>query len=171
MGDGYGFPSSHSQWMGYFAAFLACHLYTRHRFASFGHPAIDTLFRLAVYAGIWAWALCVAYSRYRSSCTPHRLVANGRRRYYLRYHSPPQVLAGLALGTAFGALYYALVEALPRAYPSSPAGRLRRWLVGNPVSTFVRLRDGWSVWPDGGYEAEWLLWRREWEAQTAKKVQ
>ncbi|KAF8506400.1 hypothetical protein BU17DRAFT_71289 [Hysterangium stoloniferum] len=35
-GDGYGFPSSHSQWMGYFSSFLILHLYFRHRFTSCG---------------------------------------------------------------------------------------------------------------------------------------
>ncbi|KAF9240607.1 hypothetical protein BU15DRAFT_73838 [Melanogaster broomeanus] len=33
--NGYGFPSSHSQYMGYFGAFLISHMYFRHRFASY----------------------------------------------------------------------------------------------------------------------------------------
>jgi dolichyldiphosphatase len=62
--SGYGFPSSHSQYMGYFASFLLCHLYFRHRFASSGLPIFDKLLRLSVYLGVTAWAGAVAYSRF-----------------------------------------------------------------------------------------------------------
>jgi dolichyldiphosphatase len=63
VGSGYGFPSSHSQYMGYFATFLICHIYCRHRFASTGWKLIDQLWRLVVYAGLLGWAGAVAYSR------------------------------------------------------------------------------------------------------------
>jgi dolichyldiphosphatase len=63
LGDGYGFPSSHSQWMGYFVSFLCCHLYFRHRFSSFGFPAVDLLFRLTIYLGLIIWGGAVVYSR------------------------------------------------------------------------------------------------------------
>ena len=61
--NGYGFPSSHSQYMGYFGAFLICHIYFRHRFASCGYPLLDRAFRWMVYLGIVAWVALVAYSR------------------------------------------------------------------------------------------------------------
>jgi dolichyldiphosphatase len=61
--NGYGFPSSHSQYMGYFGAFLTCHVFFRHRFASTGSAVVDQLFRVVVYLGIAAWAGIVAYSR------------------------------------------------------------------------------------------------------------
>jgi dolichyldiphosphatase len=73
------------------------------------------------------------------------------------------VLAGLAIGSLFGTLYYTAVELLPALYPLSILGRLRAWLVGNPISTWIRLKDGWAVWADGGYEEEWQRWRKEWE--------
>lgn len=63
MGSGYGFPSSHSQWMGYFASFLLCHFTFRHRFSSTGYPLLDGLFELALYVAITAWSCAVAYSR------------------------------------------------------------------------------------------------------------
>ena len=64
LGDGYGFPSSHSQWMAYFATFLICHVRFRHRFTSTGNKSVDLLLRLAVVLGLIAWAGGVAYSRW-----------------------------------------------------------------------------------------------------------
>lgn len=61
--NGYGFPSSHSQYMGYFGAFLVCHMYFRHQFASTGYPFADQAFRLFVYLTITTWVALVAYSR------------------------------------------------------------------------------------------------------------
>ena len=63
MGPGYGFPSSHSQWMGYFAAFLLCHLAFRHRFAGTGSRVLDAARMLVVWGGVAAWAGAVAFSR------------------------------------------------------------------------------------------------------------
>lgn len=63
LGDGFGFPSSHSQWMGYFSAFLLCHLTFRHRFIPTGWWLVDVLWRMLVYAGLMSWALAVACSR------------------------------------------------------------------------------------------------------------
>jgi membrane-associated phospholipid phosphatase len=64
LGNGYGFPSSHSQYMGYFASFLMCHLYFRHRFTSCGYPILDRAWRVLLYVGIGGWAVVVAYSRF-----------------------------------------------------------------------------------------------------------
>ena len=66
VGNGYGFPSSHSQYMAYFATFLICHLYIRHRFSSTGYTFLDRLWRMVVYVGVLTWAGLVAYSRYAS---------------------------------------------------------------------------------------------------------
>ena len=52
--------------MAYFASFLICHLYLRHRFSSTGYALLDRLWRVVVYAGVLAWAVLVAYSRYAS---------------------------------------------------------------------------------------------------------
>ena len=48
MGSGYGFPSSHSQWMGYFGAFLLCHFTFRHRFVSLGSQLLDWLVKVVL---------------------------------------------------------------------------------------------------------------------------
>lgn len=49
--------------MGYFGAFLVCHMYFRHRFATCGYPLLDRAFRFMVYLGLVAWVGLVAYSR------------------------------------------------------------------------------------------------------------
>lgn len=63
VGTGYGFPSSHSQYMAYFATFLVLHLHFRHRFISTGSWIIDQSFRLLLHAAFIGWAGTVAYSR------------------------------------------------------------------------------------------------------------
>lgn len=64
LGDGYGFPSSHSQWMGYFASFLILHFTLRHRWTPTGFRTLDLARDVFLYAFILAWAGAVAFSRY-----------------------------------------------------------------------------------------------------------
>ncbi|TRM57937.1 hypothetical protein BD626DRAFT_464364 [Schizophyllum amplum] len=152
VGNGYGFPSSHSQYMGFFWAFLTCHLYLRHRFASSGNAALDQCFRMFVYVGIACLSGAVAYSR-----------------YYLMYHSVRQVVWGFSIGVACGSALYMLAVQIPRRRPNSLLGRFKMFLLTNPVSTWCQLRDGWAVWPDAGREAEWLRWRSEWDVLRARE--
>jgi len=154
VGNGYGFPSSHSQYMAYFATFLILHLHFRHRFVSTGNWFVDKLFRLSLHAAFISWAGTVAYSR-----------------YYLSYHSAVQVLWGISIGIVFGAAFYTMTELIPTQLPDSHLGRFRIFLLDNPISTWFRIRDGWAVWPDSGTENQWHLWRTEWEKKSAKKVQ
>ncbi|ESK96462.1 pap2 domain protein [Moniliophthora roreri MCA 2997] len=154
VGNGYGFPSSHSQYMGFFSTFLICHLYYRHRFTSTGYPLVDILWRFMIYVGLISWALGVAYSR-----------------YHLKYHSPPQILWGLAIGIISGFTLYISLEVIPKRYPKSLFGRFKALLISNPVSTWLQIRDGWAVWPDGGRESEWVRWKREWEKRDQSQNQ
>ncbi|KAJ7117852.1 PAP2-domain-containing protein [Mycena epipterygia] len=144
--NGYGFPSSHSQYMGYFASFLMMHLFFRHKFASTGYRILDQAWRGVLYTALAAWALIVAYSR-----------------FYLRYHSIAQILWGFGIGVSLGISFYAVCELIPRRQPNSLFGTLKSFLVQNPISTWLQIRDGWDVWADGGREAEWLRWRAEWD--------
>jgi len=153
LGQGYGFPSSHSQWMGYFAAFMVCHLTFRHRFATTGTWMLDCMWKATVYSGVILWSALVATSR-----------------YYLSYHTVPQVLWGLVIGVAFGAAYYATFELIPVRYPDSLLGQARGLLLSNPVSTWFRLRDGWAVWDDGGVEVQWHEWREEWDRRRSARL-
>ncbi|TFK48571.1 PAP2-domain-containing protein [Heliocybe sulcata] len=142
LGHGYGFPSSHSQNMGYFASFLMCHMYFRHRFATTGHGTLDKAWRLFLYLSLAAWAGIVAYSRYR-----------------LTYHTPHQILWGLGIGIIYGVSFYAATELIPIRRPDSILGRIRRTILLNPLSEWIELKDGWLVYPDGGRAEEWKLWR------------
>ncbi|KAH9479346.1 Putative dolichyldiphosphatase [Psilocybe cubensis] len=148
IGNGYGFPSSHSQYMAYFASFLIAHLYSRHRFSSTGSKIVDFIWRMVVYAALLGWAGLVAYSR-----------------YYLGYHSAHQIIWGLAIGFVLGSTVYILSEAIPTRYPNSWLGRLKASILDNPIVVWLQIRDGWAIWADGGREGEWVRWRREWEAQ------
>ncbi|KAM6497166.1 hypothetical protein JOM56_007639 [Amanita muscaria] len=154
LGDGYGFPSSHSQYMAYFSAFLICHLYFRHRFSSTGSTILDALWRFLVYLFLVFWAGAVAYSR-----------------YYLEYHNEHQILWGLAIGAAVGVALYVFAELVPTRRPLSMLGQFKTFLLINPVSTWFQLRDGWAVWSDGGHEEEWVRWRIRWEQQRKRVLE
>jgi len=49
--------------MGYFAAFLICHMFFKHRFVTTGFRILDKMWRVTVYTGLIVWAGSVAYSR------------------------------------------------------------------------------------------------------------
>ena len=68
--------------------------------------------------------------------------------------------------------YYFLVELVPVRRPQSLPGQARILLLINPISTWFRLRDGWAVWSDAGVEAQYLVWRKEWDRKRlAAKVE
>ncbi|RPD59023.1 PAP2-domain-containing protein [Lentinus tigrinus ALCF2SS1-7] len=148
LGDGYGFPSSHSQWMGYFASFLFLHFSLRHRWVSTGFVLLDYARDVLLFAFILSWSAAVAFSR-----------------YYLSYHTIPQVLWGFSIGVIFGSAYYTLVELIPTKRPDSLLGRFRTTLLTNPVCAWFRLRDGWAVWSDAGTDAQYAIWREKWDRQ------
>ncbi|KAG8759198.1 hypothetical protein FRC14_006443 [Serendipita sp. 396] len=152
-GGGYGFPSSHSQFMGYFAAFMVLHLHLHHRFATTGIVLLDTLFALAVRGAIVSLALAVCYSR-----------------YYLGYHTVPQILWGLGIGIALGCGYYVTTEYIPRAYPNSLPGKFRRFLLASPPFVWLRIMDGWAVWSDGGHGDAYSRWRQRWDQKARKSL-
>ncbi|KIJ20979.1 hypothetical protein PAXINDRAFT_174333 [Paxillus involutus ATCC 200175] len=151
--NGYGFPSSHSQYMGYFGAFLICHVYFRHRFASTGYPLLDQLFRCFVYLGLIAWVGVVAYSR-----------------LHLLYHTPHQVIWGLGIGVSLGIVHYVVTELLPRRQPLSVFGRARAAILTHPVVIWMQIRDGWAIWEDGGREAEWKVWKAKYDAERRTRI-
>ncbi|RDB23455.1 Dolichyldiphosphatase 1 [Hypsizygus marmoreus] len=154
IGNGYGFPSSHSQYMAYFASFLICHLYFRHRFASTGFWILDYAWRVTIYFGLIAWSGMVAYSR-----------------FYLGYHNANQILWGVGIGIALGVTLYSIAELVPRRRPASILGTTKRSLLNNPISTWLQIRDGWAVWADGGREGEWIRWKAQWDKQEDKRTQ
>jgi len=153
VGNGYGFPSSHSQYMAYFATFLILHLHFKHKFVPSGYRIVDQASQASVYLAIVAWAVTVAYSR-----------------YHLSYHSVSQILWGVSIGITFGLSFYTLTELIPAQRPNSLLGKARAFLLMNPVSTWLRIRDGWAVWSDSGTENQWQLWQREWRKRTKTRL-
>ncbi len=85
--------------------------------------AWPTFIRHVLRIGLAFWAAAVGYSR-----------------YYLRYHSPSQVLVGLATGVLVGAAHWGLTEGMPFYYPTSMSGKARRWI-----------RSAWERWPFEGF--------------------
>lgn len=92
-------------------------------------------------------------------------------RYYLGYHNANQICWGLGIGTTLGVSLYFALSIIPTCYPDSIFGKVKKTILNSPVSIFLQIRDGWSVWADGGRSEEWQRWRREWEQlETESKV-
>ncbi|KAJ2083920.1 hypothetical protein H4R24_000450 [Coemansia sp. RSA 988] len=107
LGDGYGMPSSHSQFMGYFVLYMVVYL-ERHITTNVIHKCITQL-------GAFILGISVAFSR-----------------VYLGYHTAWQVLVGAVVGIGFGVIWYLFVERILR--PSGLlnfilATRLCQWLL------------------------------------------
>ncbi|KEP50238.1 PAP2 domain protein [Rhizoctonia solani 123E] len=147
-GDGYGFPSSHSQYMGYFSTFLVVHFLTRHRFPNHTSWAQIT-HRAILCSGLLAWAGIVCYSR-----------------YHLTYHTPPQIIWGAIIGACVGATHYLVTELWPAYSPNSPIAQLRSVILNSPIAQWARIRDSWLIWSDGGKEDEYARWKAAWNAQS-----
>ena len=74
-----------------------------------------------------------------------------------------------------GISLYLLAEVVPDRYPTSALGRVKIMLLDHPIIVWLRIRDGWAIWGDGGREDEWIRWKAQWEvrksiAQKRKKV-
>lgn len=138
-GKGYGMPSSHAQFVSYFAVSLALFLVFRHRPLEPGrckrnHTPMRLPERLLWSVLACAMAAAVAWSR-----------------IYLNYHTEKQVVVGCAAGTASALAWFATTEAARRT------GWLL-WAVNHPVARFLRVRDlvveedlcqaGWEKWDD-----------------------
>jgi len=143
LGKGYGFPSQHSQYMGYFSTFLILHIFIKHSFVSHGSRVAvpDKIQKLAISFVVWLWALGVCYSR-----------------YFLSYHTPEQVLAGYLFGVAWGLIYFFLIES-----SNTRTTVLRRDVLDSSFARWWMIKDGWAVYRDGGIEEEYNAWRSLWE--------
>jgi dolichyldiphosphatase len=86
LGDGYGMPSSHSQFIWYFAVYGSLYMY---RYIYLDHTVWKVLTSIAMFS----LAILVAVSR-----------------IYLGYHTLNQVLIGSMVGTGYGALWYGVTR-------------------------------------------------------------
>ncbi|KAK0546377.1 hypothetical protein OC861_004706 [Tilletia horrida] len=136
IGDGYGFPSSHSQFVGFFAAFFVCHFVLHHPPPRKPRTLINTMRRIEHAIAI---ALIVVLSA---------LVCYSR--YYLMYHSVAQIVAGSIIGVALGLSYYYVTEHLTRLPLRLPAPLASPTTskIGSPVSS-PRLRSDVATFTAG----------------------
>lgn len=92
MCDSHGWPSSHSQYMLFFAVYLT--LVTYKRFGILGRNQMAVVIFL-----VWPLAISTMYSR-----------------VYLGYHTVAQVFAGASLGAVLGGLWFWVVNYVLRSY-------------------------------------------------------
>ncbi|KAI1262477.1 phosphatidic acid phosphatase type 2/haloperoxidase [Xylariaceae sp. FL1019] len=138
-GKGYGMPSSHAQFVAYFAVSMALFLLLRHQPPKperrrGNHTPMslpERAFWSVVGMGV---ALAVAWSR-----------------IYLNYHTQKQVLVGCAAGSVSAIAWFAFTSILRQ---SGWIG----WAMDTPVARWFRVRDlvveedlcqaGWEKWDD-----------------------
>ncbi|KAI9471825.1 MAG: phosphatidic acid phosphatase type 2/haloperoxidase [Benjaminiella poitrasii] len=88
LGDGYGMPSSHSQFIWYFAVYGILYLY---KYVHLDH----SIWKLLASLGMSTLAILVSISR-----------------IYLGYHTLNQVIIGSLVGSLFGLIWYIIVKSL-----------------------------------------------------------
>ncbi|ORY71220.1 PAP2 superfamily protein [Pseudomassariella vexata] len=138
-GKGYGMPSSHAQFVSYFAVSMALFLLFRHQPENAGVKRRNHKPMTMLERAVWSvlglgMAATVAWSR-----------------IYLNYHTEKQVLVGCMAGTASAVAWFLFTTAIRRT------GWLT-WAVDHPVARFLRVRDlvveedlcqaGWEKWDD-----------------------
>jgi dolichyldiphosphatase len=132
-GNGYGMPSSHSQFVAFFSVYLALFLLFRHVPSSpMSHHGTGFLERVGVscLAGIAAAIVSVS-------------------RIYLNYHTPKQVLAGCGAGVVFAVCWFCLTVYLRNS------GWVD-WALDTELAQMARLRD--LLMSEDFVEAGWQRW-------------
>lgn len=150
-GKGYGMPSSHAQFVTFFAVSVTLFLMVRHNphtaNTSTTHIPTSFLERLALSGLVTAGAVAVAQSR-----------------IYLNYHTPKQVYVGVAAGAAC-ALAWFVFTSLLRHY-----GWIE-WGLDTKIAHYFRMRD--LVVNEDLVDAGWERWqtrkRRRAEGLESKK--
>ncbi|KAH8652396.1 PAP2 superfamily protein [Xylariales sp. PMI_506] len=138
-GKGYGMPSSHAQFVAYFAVSLALFLLFRHRPVGEGRRRRNHTPMSMAERVIWSllglgMASAVAWSR-----------------IYLNYHTEKQVLVGCAAGAVSAVGWFVITTVVRQA-------GLLAWALELPIAKFFRVRDlvveedlcqaGWEKWDD-----------------------
>jgi dolichyldiphosphatase len=140
-------PSSHAQFVSYFAVSLTLFLLLRHKphapNTSTTHIPTSTIERLALSTLVFAGAAAVAQSR-----------------IYLSYHTETQVLVGCCTGAAFAILWYIVNTYLRHS------GWLD-WALDTSIAKFFRLRD--LVVNEDLVDAGWERWQKQRSARSAHK--
>ncbi|KAI4748347.1 dolichyldiphosphatase [Aureobasidium sp. EXF-12298] len=146
-GKGYGMPSSHAQFVSYFAVSLTFFLLLRHNphapNASTTHIPTSTFERLALSALVIAGAAAVAQSR-----------------IYLNYHTERQILVGCIMGALFAVFWYLFTAYLRRS------GWLD-WVLDTSIAKFFRIRD--LVVNEDLVDAGWERWQQRRSKRSEQK--
>lgn len=134
-GKGYGMPSSHAQFVAFFAVYLSLFLFFRHTPTS-PNPQIVPAFLLNA---ILALGLCVGATTVAVS------------RIYLNYHTPRQVLAGCVAGVVCAFAWFVVAGFLRTS-------RWIDWALDWRMARQLRVRDlvvsedlpepGWQRWEE-----------------------
>ncbi|GJJ74704.1 dolichyldiphosphatase [Entomortierella parvispora] len=131
LGDGYGMPSSHAQFMAYFATYVVILMYRREVTPGSILPHIFAI-------GSVVWAALVIYSR-----------------VHLYYHTWLQVGVGAICGVAFALVYYWVIHSILRS------SGLFEWLLDQPLVRRLHVRDTETINDVAKYEWEmWQEFRR-----------
>lgn len=139
-GKGYGMPSSHAQFITYFAVYLALFILFRHiPTSASSSPRCNFLLRAAL-----TFSLCIG------------AVAVSTSRIYLNYHTPRQVLAGCAAGLACAGAWFVVTGWLR-------SSEWIDWAMDLTLARLVRVRD--LVVSEDLAEAGW----QRWEARRLKR--
>ncbi|CBQ68716.1 related to CAX4-required for full levels of dolichol-linked oligosaccharides [Sporisorium reilianum SRZ2] len=107
LGAGYGMPSSHSQFLGFFAAFFLAHFWLNRPPLVKPRSLINTMRRFE-----HALAMILIASISILTCYS---------RHHLHYHSPLQIVVGVTIGLVFGGVYYYFTEYLSKKPLRLPA--------------------------------------------------
>lgn len=133
-GKGYGMPSSHAQFVAFFAVSLSLFLLLRHVPKHSNSSSASTMLERMLLSGL--------------SCVCASLVAASR--VYLNYHTPRQVLVGVAAGTLFALFWFSCTMFLRQL------GWID-WTLETHMSRKMRIRD--LVTTEDLVDAGWEKWR------------
>ena len=142
-GKGYGMPSSHSQFVAFFAVSLSLFLIFRHvptKTSSYSPTTFAERLLLSLLAYLGAGAVAVS-------------------RVYLNYHTPKQVWVGLAAGSIFAVIWF-LFTAFLRCF-----GWLD-WTLEFWICRRFRIRD--LVTTEDIQDAGWVRWEERRKSKLAR---
>lgn len=142
-GKGYGMPSSHAQFVAFFAVSLSMFLLLRHK------PSTSTSHSPSTFTERVSLSLLAC-------CCASAVAAS---RFYLNYHTPKQVLVGVAAG-ASSAVAWFIVTTILRRY-----GWID-WALENPLARMLRMRD--LVTTEDLVDAGWVRYQSRRRARRAK---
>lgn len=136
-GKGYGMPSSHAQFVAFFSISLSLFLLFRHTPPKQSRPS-HTPLSLGSRVSLSGLAICGA-------------AAVAWSRVYLNYHTPKQVMVGVAAGVSSAIAWFVVTTVLRRS-------GLLEWCLNSQIARLFRMRDlvveedlcqaGWEKWEE-----------------------